>query len=116
MTLAEKNGSARRKVCHIPCSFTINPTRTVLGWNPFLRREGPEIISLRRGTTYGLVHFGFVPQDVYVFCYRITLGEQSETLHQPFVNVDIVTEKRASNSKEILSEILNLVGRVAQSV
>jgi len=45
---------------------------------------------------------------VYVYCFRITLGEQTETLHQPFVNVDIVIEKWALNSKEILSEFLNL--------
>jgi hypothetical protein len=55
-----------------------------------------------------LVHFGFVPQNVFVYCSRIKLGEQTETLYQPFVNVDIVTEKWASNSKEILSEFLNL--------
>jgi hypothetical protein len=108
MILAEESGSARRKACHIACSFTVNPTYTDLGYNPFFRREGPEIIGLSRGTTNGLVHFGFVPQEVYMYCFRIMMGEQTETLHQPFVNVDIVTEKWASNSKEIMSEFLNL--------
>jgi hypothetical protein len=108
MILAEESGSAWRKACHIVCSFTVNPTCTGLGSNPFLRREGPEIIGLSHGTTYGLARFGFVPQDVYVYCFRIRLGEKTQTLHQPFVNVDIVTEKWVSNNMEILSDFVNL--------
>jgi hypothetical protein len=52
--------------------------------------------------------FWFVPQDVYGYSFRITLGERTETLYQPFVNVDTVTEKWPSNSKEILPDFLNL--------
>jgi len=65
MILAEERGTAWRKACHVACSFTINPTCTGLGSDPFLRRQEPEIIGLSLGTTYGLAHFGFVPQDVY---------------------------------------------------
>ena len=39
----------------------------------------------------------------FSFCAAIILGEQTATLYQPLVNIDIVAEKWASNSKEILS-------------